>query len=179
MIYRDQFSGQLHEFGGLGCGCGCRRWGTRPRIRTARVIFDGLGNPVGILPALAALAPLAAKAAAFALPALKSLIPMAASALPSLMSRFQPSANTPPPSSPEPAPLPTPAPIPVAPLPVGVAPTPVPPTQLTPVTVATPSGVRVVYVRRPRRRRRAPVRIVAAAETSVPAPTQMSGQAAW
>jgi hypothetical protein len=59
-----------------------------------------------------------------------------------------------------------------------MAPAPQPP--LTPVPVITPPGVRVVYVRRSRRRRRVPVRIVAA-ETAIPVPTPapVSGYAGY
>src|SRR5262245_38126404 len=70
-----------------------------PQFGEARVVYDGLGNPVGILPLLTALAPLAAKAVGTVLPAITKV-------LPSISSLFPGAA----------APAPQPVPPPVAPV---------------------------------------------------------------
>lgn len=86
------------EYDGLGYFAG-------PEVVPARIVYNGLGEPVGAIPFLAALAPLAAKAAGFLAPlaakaagaivplatrAASAALPMmqnvAAQALPSLMS---------------------------------------------------------------------------------------------
>ena len=86
MLIRDQF-GYFHEipdarFGG---------WGNHG---LGEVVYDGLGNPVGAFPFLAALAPLAAK-----------ILPMVSSILPGL-APASPSAPPPSPAPSEPPPPP-------------------------------------------------------------------------
>ncbi len=102
MLVRDTLTGYLHEipdgqtygssFSGYGhfyrpyTGAHYRSYG-EPQI-----VYDGLGNPVGILPFIAALAPLAAKAAAAIAPvaakAASAIIPTIAKALPGVSSLF-------------------------------------------------------------------------------------------
>ncbi len=113
MLIRDQF-GYFHEipdarFGG---------WGDHG---LGGVVYDGLGNPVGAFPFLAALAPLAAK-----------ILPMVSSILPGLA----PASSSAPPPSPAPSEPPPPIPPPVA------LPYPPPPSAL-------PSQPQMVVIREP------------------------------
>lgn len=103
MLMQDPLTGRLHEvpdqryrsrpgeygrlygpqWGTYQQGCGCSR-----RRVASRVVYDGLGNPVGLFPLLTALAPIAAKVA----PALaKKFLPQLAKRfLPNLAKRFFP-----------------------------------------------------------------------------------------
>src|SRR5687767_10162173 len=103
MLMQDPLTGRLHEIpdqfyrSRLGAhgrlyGPQCGKYSTGPccsRRRVARrVVYDGLGNPVGLIPILAALAPIAAKVA----PKLASrfLPKLAKRFLPNLVKRFLP-----------------------------------------------------------------------------------------
>jgi hypothetical protein len=142
MLVRDPYSGYLHEvptYGGYsGYGYAEPPLEEAPDLseyEMGQVVYDGLGNPVGLLPALLPLI-------ASALPAISSAIPKIASVVSSLV----PSAGAAPmPVAPSPA-GPVPVPVPVAPYgPPGYGPGPGSP------IVVGPNQVRVV--RSPRRRR--------------------------
>ena len=152
MLIRDQF-GYFHEIPDARFG----RWGDHG---LGGVVYDGLGNPVGAFPFLAALAPLAAK-----------ILPMVSSILPGLA----PASPSAPPPSPAPSEPPPPAPIP----PPLALPYPPPPSALPSqpqmVVIREPSAAvspfppssppfgpgrpLLVLRRRGRRRRRTPVRL--------------------
>jgi hypothetical protein len=165
MLIQDSLTGRLHEIPDqlyrsyLGeCG---RVYGQQypqgsghsPHYGPGQVVYDGLGNPVGIAPLLAMLAPLAAKvlpaiadkvlpvitkvlpAITQALPGISNILPGAAPAAPqppAAMSpapdqQFAPSAATPMPApvqAPAPPMMQTPAPMPIQ--------TPFPPVMATP-----------------------------------------------
>jgi hypothetical protein len=98
MLMQDPLTGRLHEIpdqpyrsrlGAYGqfhqpqWGGYPQQYGYSPQRVSNQVLYDGLGNPVGIFPILAALAPLAAKVA-----------PMLAKRfLPQLAKRFLPMIN--------------------------------------------------------------------------------------
>src|SRR5262245_58610014 len=95
MLIQDSLTGRLHEIPDqlyrsyLGeCGQLYEQryqqgYGHSPHYAAGQVVYDGLGNPVGIFPLLAKLAPLAAKVLPVitqALPVISSLLPGAAPA---------------------------------------------------------------------------------------------------
>ena len=145
-----------------------------PRPQHGRIIYDGLGNPVGIFPFIAALAPLAAKAVAFLPKIASSILPMltggggggaAAGALPKIASNLIPAlTNAATPDAPQPL-MPTTGPRP----PTNMAPPQPEDSMMIPMRVQTPSGERVIPVRvrggrRSRRRVSRPVmRLIARA----------------
>ena len=97
------------------------------RTAYGRVLYDGLGNPVGIVPALVAALPLLKGAAA-------ALIPKAVGTVAKLAQR------RPAPRPAAPLPLPPPAPVtPVVARPVVVPPPPQPVVIQTPITPAGPA----------------------------------------
>lgn len=103
MLVRDPYSGFLHEVD---------EGPDLSEYDVGEVVYDGLGNPVGVLPALIPLI-------TSALPALaKTVLPAVASAIPKitgLISNLGPGAA---PMSPASAPMPTPvAPTTMSPLP--------------------------------------------------------------
>src|SRR5262249_42288912 len=136
-----------------------------------QVIYDGFGNPLGILPFLAALAaPLAQK-----------LIPRVAAALPGLVSSItgrRPSAPptpeaTPPPPPPPPTPVVSP---PTTPTIIQVpVPFPIPPQQpMGPSPyLQVPQRPLNIYRRRRRLRRRVPVRLRVTQQLTVPPSAQV------
>jgi len=141
MLVRDQF-GYFHDIPD-------QRFGGWSNPGFGEVVYDGLGNPLG-LPFIAALAPLAAK-----------LLPMAASLLPMLA----PSGSSSRPSSPAP---PAPLPPPYDPLRSSAAPPPpqiiiirepAPAAALSPPPSLLPVQGRPVVVFRRRGARRRPVRV--------------------
>jgi hypothetical protein len=121
-----------------------------------RVLYDGLGNPVGILPFIAALAPLAMKALT-ALPAIAgkaaTLLPQMTSAVSTLMPAPSAAAITPQQALP---PMPMPAP-PMAVGPMPPMPMPLPAIETVNVPMRENDGRLVMVqrrlVRRGRRRR--------------------------
>lgn len=123
----------------------------RGPIVQGRMLYDGLGNPVGILPFIAALAPLAAKLVT----ALPAIVGKAATLLPKIATVAASLGPRPAPASPMPvvtvAPAPPPSPAPPPPV---VAPA-VPPeaTQIVHVPMRAPNGAIVMVPRRLRRRR--------------------------
>jgi hypothetical protein len=127
------------------------------------VIYDGFGNPLGILPFLAALVPALAPLAA-------KLLPKAAAILPGLISRPSAAAPAPPPPMPVTPPISLPPPMPApAPPPIIQMPPPMP--MMPPIAppMPTPGAQRPVYfVRRRRPRRRAPVRLRVREEVTAP-----------
>lgn len=119
MLVRDPLTGRLHEIpdqvyaskmakaARLGA-CGRlyepqwgeypQGYGYSPQRSGGQVVYDGLGNPVGILPILTALAPIAAKAlpglAKKVLPGLaRKFLPRLAKSLPGGAQRFLPLIN--------------------------------------------------------------------------------------
>ena len=135
MILRDRF-GYFHDMPDqYGDGLG-------------EVVYDGFGNPLGALPFLAALAPLAAKAAG-------ALLPMAASALPGLFSSLAPrrasAPAAPPPVRSAQAPPPSPAAA-VPAIPVRVA-VPMSPPVTAPGFAPTGTQQRIIFVHLVARRR--------------------------
>jgi hypothetical protein len=145
MLVRDPYSGYLHEvptYGYSGYGYAEPPFEEAPDLseyEMGEVVYDGLGNPVGLLPAL--------------LPMIASALPAIASALPQVtkvVSSLLPSGGgmpVPAPIVPSPiGPVPVPIPMPAAPYaPPGYGPGPASP------IIVGPNQVRVV--RRPRRRR--------------------------
>jgi hypothetical protein len=119
-------SPQPIAYGGLGAV----PLGVAYTAAPGRVIYDGLGNPVG-LPFLAALAPLAAKALAF-LPAIGKAVtslPALATTGASMLTQMAPAppAQAMAPTAPSmPAMAPSPPPMPMAPAPMPMAPAPAP-----------------------------------------------------
>jgi hypothetical protein len=125
MLIQDQLTGLLHEIpdqpyrshlGDYGqlyesqWGEYPQGYGYSPQRVASQVLYDGLGNPVGLFPLLTALAPLAAKV----LPAIAGKIlpkvaqrfmPMISQALPAITSIFNgaPPAQGPPPMPDQPA----------------------------------------------------------------------------
>ncbi len=138
MLIRDQF-GYLRDIPD-------QRFSGWSNPRFGEVLYDGLGNPLG-LPFIAALAPLAAKI----LPIASSLLPMLAPSQPSAPAP----ASLPPPSPP--APL-EPPPPPATPPPTVVMRETTPP--VTPFPAPGPARPMVIFRRRRvRRRRRPPMRV--------------------
>jgi hypothetical protein len=154
MTYRDEF-GYFRQIPDGRFADGLGNYG--------EVIYDGFGNPLGILPFLAALVPALAPLAA-------KLLPKAAAILPGLISKPRATAPAQPPPVPTTPPVsfPAPAPAPAAPTIIQVpAPMPVMP-PIAPLTPA-PGAQRLLYFpRRRRRRRRAPVRLRVRQEVTAP-----------
>lgn len=109
MLIQDQLTGRLHEIpdqlyrshlGEYGqlyepqWGEYPQGYGYSPQRAASQVLYDGLGNPVGIFPLLTALAPLAAKVlphiASKVLPKIAQRLPGLAQRLPGLAQRFLP-----------------------------------------------------------------------------------------
>lgn len=125
MLIQDALTGRLHEipdqlygsylgeYGqlyGPQWGEYPQGYGYSPQYGAAQVVYDGLGNPVGIFPLLAKLAPLAAKL----LPAIATkVLPVITNVLPAI-SNFLPGA----------APAPSPAAMPQPQLPTAMQPMP-------------------------------------------------------
>jgi hypothetical protein len=102
MLIQDQLTGRLHEIpdqlyrphlGEYGqlyepqWGDYSQGYGYSPQRVASQILYDGLGNPVGLFPLLTALAPLAAKV----LPRLaQRFLPGLAQRLPGLAQRFLP-----------------------------------------------------------------------------------------
>src|SRR5262245_13384080 len=97
MLIQDSLTGRLHEipdqlyrsylgeYGQLYEQRYQQGYGSSPHYAAGQVVYDGLGNPVGIVPLLAMLAPLAAKV----LPAIATkLLPMITQVLPAISSIF-------------------------------------------------------------------------------------------
>src|SRR5215475_10298772 len=100
MLIQDQLTGRLHEIpdqlyrphlGEYGqlyepqWGHYSQGFGYSPQRVASQVLYDGLGNPVGLFPLLTALAPLAAKV----LPGLaQRFLPAISQALPAITSLF-------------------------------------------------------------------------------------------
>jgi hypothetical protein len=157
MIYRDRF-GYLRQIpdGQFGDGFG-------DYSDAGEVIYDGFGNPLGILPFLAALAPVLK-------PLALKLIPQVAAALPGLISRPRAAAPAPPPPAPTTPPVsfPPPAPAPAAPTIIQV---PMPMPMMPPIAPPMPApGAQrpVFFARRRRPRRRVPVRLRVREEVTAP-----------
>jgi hypothetical protein len=200
MLIQDALTGRLHEipdqlyrsylgeYGQLYERQYPQGYGHSPHYAAGQVVYDGLGNPVGIAPLLAMLAPLAAKvlpaiatkvlpAITKALPAISSILPGAAAGppqAPPVMSQPQPPGAMPPPESPfppPPAPVQAPAPPMMAtPAPMPIQ-TPLPPTMapLQRMPVPYPMTMMAPRVIRGRRRSgRRPVR----RRIAVPPPPQ-------
>jgi hypothetical protein len=158
MIYRDRF-GYLRQIPNAQFGDGFGDYSD-----VGEIIYDGFGNPLGILPFLAALAaPLAAK-----------FLPKLTAALPGLVSSItgrRPSSS-PAPAAPPPPPLHAPVvSAPATPTIVQMpVPVPIPPQQPmrpSPYLQAQPPPMRL-YRRRRRFRRRAPVRLRVTEQVTVP-----------
>ncbi len=171
MLIQDMLTGYVHEvpdhrYGGFsGYGEPVVWQPVQPQY--GQVVYDGFGNPVG-LPILAALAPLAAKAAGALVPMIAKAVPMIANVLPGLMRRAPASAMPessapigPPPSvpmgpmSPMPFTQPMPSEAPALPLrpfepgrPAGL------PSGLLPGMPVVPGGLPYPIPLRQRRRRR-------------------------
>jgi hypothetical protein len=166
MIYRDRF-GYLRQIPDAQFGDGFGDYSD-----AGEVIYDGFGNPLGILPFLAALAaPLAQK-----------LIPRVAASLPGLVSSItgrRPSVPPTPEAAPPPPPPPPPAPVvsaPTTPTIIQVpVPFPMPPQQPmgpSPYPQAQQRPLRI-YRRRRHLRRRAPVRLRVTEQVTVPPSSQV------
>jgi hypothetical protein len=163
MIYRDRF-GYRRQIPDAQFGDGFGDYSD-----VGEVIYDGFGNPLGILPFLAALAaPLAAK-----------FLPKLTAALPGLVSSItggRPSLSPAPAAAPPP---PLPAPVVSAPATPTIVqmpvPVPIPPQQPigpSPYLQAQPPPMRI-YRRRRRLRRRAPVRLRVTEQVTVPPSSQV------
>ena len=135
MLIQDSLTGRLHEvpdqlyrsyLGECGRLYGQQYpqgYGHSPHYVQGQVVYDGLGNPVGIAPLLAMLAPLAAKV----LPVIADkVLPVVSKILPAI-------SNILPGAAPEPTPQPQPAPAPQPQPPTAMSPAPAPPTMETPV----------------------------------------------
>lgn len=136
MLIQDPLTGRLHEIpdqlyrshlGDYGqlyepqWGESPQGYGHSPQRATSQVLYDGLGNPIGIFPLLTALAPLAAKVlpkiAQRVLPRLaQRFLPMINQATPAITSLF----NGPPPEAAAPMPDRQAAPMPGPPIPVSM-----------------------------------------------------------
>jgi len=154
MTYRNEF-GYLRQVPDERFADGLGNYG--------EVIYDGFGNPLGILPFLAALAPALAPLAA-------KLLPKAAAILPGLFSPPRAAPPAPPPPMPVTPPMsfPPPAPAPAAATPIQV---PMPMPMMPPIAppTPTPGAQRLVYFARRRRpRRRVPVRLRVREEVTAP-----------
>jgi len=150
MLIQDRLTGHLHEipdqlygsylgeYGqlyGPQWGESPQGYGYSPQYGVGQVVYDGLGNPVGLWPILAKLAPLAAKVlpaiATKVLPAITKALPAITKAWPAVSNFFPGAAPSPeammqpqPPTAMPPMPFQTPAP-PVMAMP-GTAPMAVP-----------------------------------------------------
>jgi hypothetical protein len=135
MLIQDSLTGRLHEvpdhlyrsyLGECGRVYGQQYpqgYGHSPHYVQGQVVYDGLGNPVGIAPLLAMLAPLAAKV----LPVIADkVLPMVSKILPEI-SNILPGAE----QAPTPQPQAPPAPQPQQP--TAMSPAPAQPTMATPV----------------------------------------------
>ena len=163
MLVRDPYSGYLHEvptYGGYsGYGYAEPPFEEAPDLsgyEMGQVVYDGLGNPVGLLPAIlpliASALPAIAGAAKAAIPAIASAIPQMANVVSSLV----PAAGGGPlPLPPMPVPMgPVPVPMPMLPAPTGPAVAPYPSSSYGPPAGSTMVGPNQMrFVRRPRRRR--------------------------
>jgi hypothetical protein len=150
MLIQDALTGRLHEIpdqpyrsylGEYGQPYEQRYpqgYGYSPHYGVGQVVYDGLGNPVGLFPLLAKLAPLAAKVlpavATKVLPAITKVLPSLTRALPMVGKFFPGAAPSPaammqPPAAMPPMPFQTPAP-PVMAMP-GIAPMAVPYSMMT------------------------------------------------
>jgi len=161
ILYAQPHPAYLNTAGLSGYGAAFGRSPTVP----GRVLYDGLGNPVGILPFIAALAPIAAKL----FTALPAIAGKAATLLPKITavtSSLAPSGPAPQANIPPPAPLPSAPPSPTPPV---ATPVPAEATQVVQVPMRAPNGT-IVMVRRRVRRRRGPMRISRPATVYRPAP---------
>jgi hypothetical protein len=171
MLIQDALTGRLHEIpdqlyrshlGEYGQPYEQRYlqgYGYSPQYGVGQVVYDGLGNPVGLFPLLAKLAPLAAKVLPAivpkVLPAITKVLPSITRALPMVSNFFPGAAPSPaammqPPTPMPPMPFQTPAP-PVVAMP-GTAPMAVPYPMMT---MMSPRRIRRRWrrARRPIRRR--------------------------
>ncbi len=162
MIYRDRF-GYLRQIPDAQLGDGFGNYSD-----SGQVIYDGFGNPLGILPFLAALAPLAAK-----------FLPKVTAALPGLVSSITgggPSAQPTPAAAPPPPPPPAPVvSVPATPTIIQVPvpfPTPQQPMVPSPYLQAQQRPLSI-YRRRRRLRRRAPMRLRVTEQVTVPPSSQV------
>jgi hypothetical protein len=169
MLVRDPFSGLLHEvpeYGGYGFSES--PFGDAPDLSEydiGEVVYDGLGQPVGLfplIPLIASALPAIASAAKGLIPAVASAIPKVSSLVSSLVPPglgpglapampYAPAAPIAPPVDYGPSPAPAMPYAPAAPIapPVDYGPS------RGPATVVAPSGPsQIVIVRRFRRRRR-------------------------
>jgi hypothetical protein len=132
MLAQDPVSGFVHEVDETP---------DLSEYHVGEVVYDGLGQPLGLfplIPLIASALPAIASAAKAVLPAVTKIIPKVGS----LVSSLVPSGG------------PMPAPPVVAPAPA-IVPVPTPVPTPVPSTVVAPSGPsQIVVVRRPRRRRR-------------------------
>ena len=166
MIYRDRF-GYLRQMPDAQFGDGFGDYSD-----AGGVIYDGFGNPLGILPFLAALAPLAAK-----------FLPKVTAALPGLVSSITgggPSAPPTPAAAPPPPPPSAPVvSVPATPTIIQVpVPLPIPPQQPmgpSPYLQAQQRPLSI-YRRRRRLRRRAPMRLRVTEQMTVPPSSQVRFQ---
>src|SRR5262249_50475402 len=131
-------------------------YGHSPHYGAGQVVYDGLGNPVGIAPLLAMLAPLAAKVlpaiATKVLPAVTKVLPAITNFLPGAA----PAAMPQPPTAMPPMPDQQFTPSPVAPFPASM---PAPITPLPPMAVPHPmTAMMAPRVMMRRRRRFRPIR---------------------
>src|SRR5215510_6512943 len=136
MLIQDSLTGRLHEvpdqlyrsyLGECGRVYGQQYpqgYGHSPHYVQGQVVYDGLGNPVGIAPLLAMLAPLAAKVlpviadkvlpvVSKILPAISNILPGAAPEAPQPPAPMSPAPDqqfAPSPATPMPAPVQAPAP---------------------------------------------------------------------
>jgi hypothetical protein len=182
MLIQDALTGRLHEIpdhlygsylGGYGqlyepqWGEYPQGYGHSPQYGMGQVVYDGLGNPVGIFPLLAKLAPLAAKllpaiatkvlpAITQAFPAVSSILPGAAPPPPAAMAPAPPDPQFAPPPPYQAAPPPMMAPpVPITPMQPMVQP-PFGPTAAVYPPMMARMGMRVM--RRRRRGGRRPIR---------------------
>jgi hypothetical protein len=135
MLIQDSLTGRLHEvpdqlyrsyLGEYGRVYGQQYpqgYAQSPHYVQGQVVYDGLGNPVGIAPLLAMLAPLAAKV----LPMIADkVLPVVSKILPAI-SNILPGAEQAPTPQPQPPPAPQPQP------PTAMSPAPAPPMMEPPV----------------------------------------------
>jgi hypothetical protein len=147
MLVEDSLTGWVHEVPDADMYGG---YGEYPEeLGEAEVVYDGFGNPVGLLPALTALAPLAAKALPFlaskAIPAaaglVRRILPIAQGAarqIPGMIRRLLPF----------PPQMPGMPPMPFRPrLPFPMIPRPLPPGWMRPTLPYTGPAPRRVYMR--------------------------------
>jgi hypothetical protein len=199
MLIQDSLTGRLHEIPDqlyrsyLG-ECGrvyeqqyLQGYGHSPHYGPGQVVYDGLGNPVGIAPLLAMLAPLAAKVlptiAEKVLPAVAKVLPMITQAMPAISNIFPGAAPAPaaiPPTqdqqfTPSPA-APFPAPIPMqqqAPAPPMMATPAMAPPQPMPVPYPMMARMAPRLIRGRRHRGRRPIRRRIAVPSQPPPPPEV------